>query len=260
MKKDLELEALLKQYTAPEIHSEKRDFQIYELSQAVQDMEYLNRHSFIKQLLAQISFISGWVWLVQAGFLFLFFYFVFQGNPPLVDLLLFSLAPGLSLILLYELTKSFRANVWEMEASCRYSLAQIFFWRFCIICGGDFLVLTSALIAYRMAGGLLWEFCFYTLLPFFLTGALSLYILRRIGNRFHSAVTIAIPLFTSFFSFRFTGSVRYSFTAKEFPFHGYVSAATVLALLLFLYNAFRLCTKQHYLDENRKDRNIWNFD
>jgi len=257
--KDRELEVLLKQYTLPEILPDIRKSQIAQLSADIRNMDYLPRPSFAGQILTQMSFISGWVWFSQAGILFLIFYYVFQLEPLQLNMLLFNLAPGLSLILIHEISKSFRANIWEMECACRYNLAQIFFFRLCILFGGDFLVLTGALIAYRMADGLLLQFCYYVLLPFFLTSAASLYVLRRMGNRGNSAVTAAVPLLVGIFI------SWVMFPMDKLSFMGIflsrsIPAATILSFFLLLYNALKLCAKMHYMNENRKDHNVWNYE
>ncbi|MDE7043880.1 MAG: hypothetical protein K2O97_02495, partial [Acetatifactor sp.] len=205
-------------------------------------------------------FISGWVWLSQAGMLFLIFYYIFQTELLLLNTLLSCLAPGLSLILVYEVSKSFRADIWEMEAACRYNLAQIFFFRLCILFGGDILVLTIALIAYRMVGGLLWQFCYYALLPFFLTGAVSLHVLRRIGNRCNSTVIAAVPLSVGILDFWVMPPVEKGFSFGGISLSKGIPIVTMLALFLLLYNTLKLCTKMHYLNENRKDHSAWNFE
>lgn len=250
MKKDLELEELLKKYTPPEINAGIRQCQIRQLSDDVRNMDFFPPQSYIGQILTQLSFISGWVWFTQAGILFLFFYYVFRADQIQVNLLMFSLAPALSLILVCEMSKSFRVNIWEMEAACRYNLAQIFFFRLCILFGGDFLVLTGALIAYRMMDGLLWQFCFYALLPFLLTSTISLYALRRIGNNYNSVVITAVPLLAGIFVARamLLIDVNLSYMAAALPKS--VPVITILAFVLLLYNAMRLCTGVHYLNEN----------
>ena len=96
----LKLEALLRQYTPPEIHPDIRSSQIMQLSADIRNMDYFPRQSFTVQIMTQLSFISAWVWLAQAGILFLIFYYVFQTELFLLNMLLLCLAPGGSLILI----------------------------------------------------------------------------------------------------------------------------------------------------------------
>lgn len=248
-KRDRELEALLKQYTPPEINADIRRTQIAGLSRDIQDMDYFPRQSFAGQILTQMSFISGWVWFAQAGILFLLFFYVFKAHPVQVNMMMLCLAPGLSLILVYEMTKSFRINIWEMESACRYNLAQIFFFRLCILFGGDFLVLTGALIAYRMVNGLLWQFCLFALLPFFLSSAISLFALRRIGNRCNSAMTAAIPLLSGILAAWLILFIDEELSHMGITLSKSTPIFTILAFALLLYNALRLCTCIHYLNE-----------
>lgn len=248
--KDLELEALLKQYTAPEIHPEIRASQIARLSGDIRNMDYLPPQSFTGQILTQLSFLSGWIWLAQAGMLLLLFLCFFRADPIQVNMMIFCLASGLSLILTYEMSKSFRADVWEMEAACRYNLSQIFFFRLCILSGGDFLVLTAALVIYRMTGGPLWQFCLFTLLPFFLSSAISLYALRRIGNRCHSTAIAVIPLFSVNLTAWLIPAMEECLSGIGISLSQAMPVMTLLALAFLLYHAGRLCTKVHYLSEN----------
>lgn len=249
--KEPELEALLKQYTVPEIHPDIRRAQIARLSADIRNMEYLPPQSYMSQILTQISFISGWVWFAQAAILFLLFFYVFQADPFQVNMMMLCLSPGLSLILVYEMSKSFRVNIWEMEASCRYNLAQIFFFRLCILLGADFLVLTGALIAYRMTDGLLWQFCLFALLPFFLTSAISLCVLRRIRNRCNSAVAAVIPLLSGDLVAWMIAVIDENLSGRNIYLSKSIPVITLLALVLLLYNAIRLCTEVHYLNESR---------
>lgn len=260
MKKDMELEALLKQYTSPEIDSRIRSFHMEQLSRDIRKMDYLPQQSFIGQILTQLSFIPGWVWLSQAAMLILLYYCVFLNLQRTMNLLLSCLAPALSLILTCELSKSFRAGIWEMETSCRYNLAQIFFFRLCILLGGDFLVLTAALAAYRMVDGLLWQFCLYALLPFFLTSGASLYVLRRIGNRCNTATLTVVPVMVGMLHFLVIPNLTESLSRLGISLSKSMPAVTLLALLALLYNAVKLCAKTHYLNENRKDHNAWNYE
>ncbi|MCM1217771.1 MAG: hypothetical protein NC331_04150 [Lachnospiraceae bacterium] len=260
MKKDPELEKLLQNDTPPEIDSDIRKKQIIQLSGDIRNMDYLPPQSFIGQILTQLSFISGWVWFVQAGILFLLFFCVFRAHPLQIDMMMLCLSPGLSLILVWEMTKSFRMNIWEMESACRYNLAQIFFFRLCILFGGDFLVLTGALIAYRMADGLLWQFCLYALLPFFLTSALSLYALRLIGNRCNVAMAATIPLLAGNAVAWAVVSVKEYLASRNISFPAGIPLITLLAFAALLYNALQLCTGVHHLHENRKEYNTWNFE
>ena len=259
-KKDPELEALLKQIDVPDINPDIRKNQIAKLSQEVQGMEYFPTHSFTEQILTQVSFISGWVWLIQLGILFsLYFYGFYYNNVNFKPYLLF-MSPGLSLILIYELSKSFSSNIWEMEAACRYNLAQIFLFRLCILCGCDFLVLTCTLIVYRMTGGTFWEFCFLLLLPFFMTVSASLFFLRRIGNRLSSGTMAVVPLIAGNLTSFFVGFLSSDNVIDKNLLQNATPIVTLLALFIFLYNCMRLCTEQHYLNENRKDQNLWNFE
>ncbi|MCM1539975.1 MAG: hypothetical protein NC121_01810 [Blautia sp.] len=260
MKKDPELEKLLQNDTPPEIDADIRKRQIIRLSGDIQNMDYLPPQSFTGQILTQLSFISGWVWFAQAGILFLLFFCVFRAHPLQVEMMMLCLSPGLSLILVWEMTKSFRMNIWEMESACRYNLAQIFFFRLCILFGGDFLVLTGALVAYRMADGLLWQFCLFALLPFFLTSALSLYALRRIGNRCNVAVAAAIPLLAGILVTWTVLDVNEFTTRWNISLSGGIPLITLLALAALLYNALKLCAGVHHLHENRKEYDTWNFE
>lgn len=248
--KDPELENILRQYTIPEIRPDIRTHQIAQLSADIRDMDYLPPQSFTGQLLTQLSFVSGRIWLAQAAMLVLLFLCFFRAEPVQVNMMMLCLASVLSLVLTCEISKSFRADVWEMEAACRYNLAQIFLFRLCILFGGDFLVLTAALITYRMTDGPLWQFCLFTLLPFFLSGAISLCALRRIGNRCNSAAIAAIPLFSVNLTAWAIPLMEQGLSHMGISLSEVIPVITLLSLALLLYHAGRLCTRVHYLNEN----------
>jgi len=260
MKKDLQLYALLQKNTPPQIHNRLRRSQITALTKDAMSMEYLGHQSLLTQVMTQLSYISGWVWAVQAGYLALLYLLTLKPDFfPLCDMMML-ISPGLSLILLYELSKSFSYNMGEMEASCRYNLPRIFFLRLCILSGADFLILGGALIVFLKTGEMLWKFCLFTLLPFFLTCAFILHLLRKIGNRIHFIPLAVISLSSQVFYPLAESAIRTDLdeyggflTGRAIP------AATVLALLLFLYNAAGLCRRQHYINENGKERKIWSF-
>lgn len=252
-----QIRLLLQQNTPPDIAPMAEQRLTAKLNQDIQTMDYCDPQTLPEIILTHASHLSPWIWLVQTGFLIMLFIFAFMGDRKQVYVYMLFLAPGLILILLWELSKTFSHNMWELEASCRYNLAQLFFFRLCILSGTDFLVLGSALAAFRMAGGLLWQFALCVLLPFFLSASLCLWTLRHFGNRVNRSGLAAacmmmfvlwMPLLseiTIMDSFYDSSAVAAS-AAYLAWLPDVVLGATLIALVLFLVNAFRLCTKKYY--------------
>lgn len=249
------LNRLLQQNQAPAPDLQTRKLHIRHLERAVLSMDYLDSQSFLEKLLTQASYLTPWCWLIQAGILILAFFFASVEESSSVLCCLLTLAPALTFQMLYEMSKSFSHNMWEMEAACRYNLPQLFFFRLCILSGCDFLALGGSLIAFRMTDGALWEFCLCTLLPFFCSVSLCLLALRRFGRRCSPVSLSVIPVLSSFVPCLFVNQANLWF-ADGFPLDTLICCATVGAFFFFLYSAARLCTSKRGYKIERNT--IWN--
>ena len=248
---------LLELNIPPDPETTEKKKLLIQLNQNIRDMDYCNPQSFPEKILTQVSYLSPWIWLIQAGFLAILFFFAYRGERGRVTSFTILLAPCLILILLCELIKTFSHNMWEMESACRYNLAQLFFYRLCILSGSDFLVLGGALAAFQMTGGLLWQFALNVLLPFFLSASLCLWFLRRFGNRVSRTALAGacMLLFVLWIPVLATPKLTiliYDDPAAMSVSDGFtwlpkaVLLATLLALTMFFINAFRLCTRQYF--------------
>lgn len=266
---------LLRLNTPPDIDTAKKKELLIQLNYAVRKMDYQNPQFFTEQVLTQVTCISPWVWIFQAGILAMLFYCGYQSQHYYMTIYLLFLAPCLTMILLWEMSRILSHNMWEMEAACRYNLPRLFFFRLCILSGTDFLVLCGALLSFRMTGGLLWQFSFCVLLPFFLTASFCLWILGRMGGCVNIAGLTAVclilfgiwssliscpPLSADLFP-KAQADAAQMVAQKTNPglLPGVTLWATLAALALFLLSAFRLCTKQYY-ETNRKDDSIWSLE
>ena len=252
-----QVKQLLQVNTPPDPEAAEKKRILKQLNYDVRNMDYCNPQSFPEKILTQVSYLSPWNWLIQAGFLTILFFFAYRGERGCVTSFTILLAPCLILILLCELIKTFSHNMWEMESACRYNLARLFLFRLCILSGSDFLVLGGALVAFQMTGGRLWQFALNALLPFFLSASLCLWVLRRFGNRVNRTALAGaclllfilwIPLLATpeinilIYDDLASMSVSDHFTWLPKA----VLLATLFALAMFLINAFRLCTKQYF--------------
>lgn len=235
-----ELELLLQRNQAPTPDEERKQLQLYQLFEALRETDYLGQQSFAEKILSQASFLSPAIWIAQTGCLALLFYFVFLDNEDALYACLLLLSSVSSLSLLYELCKSYNFKMWELEAGCRYNLPQLFFFRLCILSGGDFLVFGGALCGFRMTAGPLWNFCLCALLPFFLSSSLCLILLRRFGNKCALIPLSGIPVFMVLLC-AFLVSPMSLWIQNGLPVERIVFFATLGAFLLFLYSAARLC-------------------
>lgn len=240
-----ELRPLLKKNTAPPIQSRLRAAQISQLANEAQKMDILGRRSLSEHIFLQASYLSRWIWLMQAALLLMLFYYSLQGYQVLVFSGILLLAPCLTLALIYELSKSFSFGMWELEASCRYNLWQLFVMRICFVTGTDVLVLLGSLICFRMVGGSLWQFSMYVLLPFFLTSALCLCLIQRYPHRISQYLLSAAALIICMVLFPFLQRCD-SFIQTRFTvsYEKIISAATLCSLFLFVFYAVRLCRRQ----------------
>lgn len=245
--RDGALQKLLLTNIPPETEEQKRLLLIRQLSAEAEHMDYLSRESFGEKILTAVSYFSLRSWLAHLALLVLFFVCTLWGKESTILACLFSLAPGLALLFLFELSKTFSCNMWEMEAACRYNLPQLFFMRLCTLSGLDFFILAGCLAVFRLSGGLLLQFMVCTLLPFFLLSSLCLLLLRHYG-RWGSLTGVAsaavllsvlwLPLAQIFERIRLFWGDRI-LTAV-------VLLATLGALLLYLGCAAALCQTRHW--------------
>ncbi len=255
---DEQLKTLLQQNIPPKPDSQKRQMLIRKLSADAADMDYLEPESFSEKILTTGSYFSPWTWLAFAVSLGLFLCGVKSENLAQAYSYLLCLAPGLTLILLSELSKTFGHNMWEMEAVCRYNLPRLFLMRLTLISGIDFGVMAFCFVTFHRAGGLFWEFALYALLPFFLLSALCLLLMRHLGNRCNRMGLLAVIIFAEAVWVPFTDAFwRFQHRFGNDVTKKVVLCATVLALLFYLGSAVALCTKKYY-GNTGKGKIIWN--
>lgn len=242
-----QLHELLKSCPPPEPDTERRKTYLARLTAAAEEMDYLRQESFFQRILSTGASFSGWTWAAHIVLLLLFYTSAFSEDHSLLTAISLGLAPGLVLLLLYELSKTFGNHMWEMESVCRYNLPQLFFLRLTLLGSMDFVVLTLCLVVFRMTGGLLWQFAVYTLLPFFLLSSFCLFLLRRLGSRCHPAGLVAAVLLAEFLWIPFAEIFqRIQRTLGDRILNNCVCTATLAALIFFLGNAVFLCRKKHY--------------
>lgn len=260
----MEINKLLQLNTPPDVEIAERKKLLMQLNHDIKNMDYCNPQTFPEKILCQLTCLSPWVWPVQIGILALFFYFDYRSQRSSMMMYMMCLAPSLILILLWELSKVFSHNMWEMEAACRYNLPRLILMRLCILSSVDFLVLGGAGAVFCMAGGRLWQFAFCVLLPFFLAASLCFWILSHYGGRVNIVgLAAACTLLFSVWSPLISGP---PIIVDSSIYGGHVPAGlqaslevlpqialwgTLAALALFLVSAYRLCSKQYYESTER---------
>lgn len=258
-KADERLRQLLQMNAIPEPEEEKRRILINQLTAEAVNMDYLEQESFAEKVLTLGSYFSPWVWITQAVIPALLFFCAFR-EQELVLPCLCALAPGLTLTMLSELSKTFGNNMWEMEAVCRYNLPRIFFLRLTLLSGMDLVILAATLAVFRMTGGELWQFAAYALLPFFLLSSLCLWLLRHFGSRCSRIGLCGVIIFLELLWTPFSQLFRQiELWFGEAAMEKLVLCATVLSLLFFIGSAAALCTKKYY-GNTRKDDMIWSLE
>lgn len=240
-----ELKPILQKHAVPDIRPELRSAQIKQLAYDARKMDILSRRSLLKHILLQASYLSRWIWPVQTVFLLLLFYYGFQRSQTLVFSCILLLPPCLTLILLYELSKSFSNGMWELEAPCRYSLWQLLAMRICFLSGTDAIIILAALVSFRMAGGSLWQFALCVPLPFFLTSAICLLIMQKNAHRVSQYLLFSASLtLTVVFVPLIHKCNEFMLTHLAGLYERIIALSTLGSLLLFLYSAMRLCRRQ----------------
>lgn len=243
------LASILAKNTSPPVQDTIRSAQIHKICLEAEKIEILSHHSIIEQIFIQASYISPWVWIIQAIFLSVLFYDTCQRNQIMVLSCIAVCAPCLTLILIHELAKSFSNNMWELEASSRYNLQQIMAMRMYLISGMDFILLTISLIAFRVLDGALWQFALYGLLPFFLLSAISLFLIGNQRQKCSNFVLcgITILIFIAMLPVIDSVSLEIEVVVKRAEaFKNGIGVATITAMLLYFLSAVKLCrTKYH---------------
>lgn len=254
------LQKLLLTNTPPAPDDGKRRLLIRQLSEEAMEMDYLGQESVLEKILATVSYFSPGSWLAHLALLVLFFACTLSGKDSTVLAGLISLAPGLALILLFELSKTFGCNMWEMEAACRYNLPQLFFMRLCALSAVDFFILAGCLAAFRMSGGLILQFIVSALLPFLLLAAFCLLLLRHYdrcgGLAGLSAATVFLSVLWVPFSQIFE---RIRLLWGDRVLTKLVLLTALGALLLYLGSAAALCSEKYY-HHTGKDVPGWNLE
>lgn len=260
----MQINELLQLNTPPDVETSDKKRILMQLNDDIKGMDYHNSQSVLEKMMNQVTYLSPWVWPVQVGILALMFYFDYRSQHSSMMMYMVCVAPSLVLILLWELGKMFSHNMWEMEAACRYNLPQLILMRLCILSGVDFLVLGGIGIAFCMAGGLLWQFAFCVLLPFFLAASLCLWALSYYGSRINIVgLGAACALLFSVWIPLISGPpiiADSSIYGEHIPAELQASLevlpqvalwGTLAALVLFLVSAYRICTKQYYESTER---------
>ena len=246
---------ILMQNIPPDTEREERKKEtLARLGRDVRNMDYRDVPSFPKLVLTQLSYFSHRMWLVQVCVPVFLFLLDYQSGYLHKAAYTICLVPGLALPFFRELYRVYSHNMWEMEAACRYNLPRLLLFRLCILSGVDLIVLSCSLAVFCRRGGVLWEYALYVLLPFFLTAAFCLLILRHFGNGGEAVGLTAACLMP----LGMISLTRFPLpeTVSEW-IQGAVLAATLASLLLLLRNAYRLCSTQYY-EIYREEPVSWN--
>lgn len=239
---------ILEQNPPPAPDPHKRDAFIRQLTEEALFMDYMGHQTLAEKISSQLSYMSPWFFPLQAGILIILFCFSFAHALQAVTFCLMSLTPILTGLLINEISKSFGHNMWEMEAACRYNLTKLFFLRICIISAADFIVLTAALAAFRMAGGMLWQFACCTLLPFFLVSALCLWLLQHFGNLLHQLVLLTACALAALAELMIALLPEQTYeNLDNITLDTIFLGASLGAMALFLLCALRLCTRKYFV-------------
>ncbi|MGI6071148.1 MAG: hypothetical protein ACOYBE_12125 [Blautia sp.] len=187
---------LFDQYRMPCPSQELKEDQIRRVLQAYRSMRPVHKKTKLQRWADAAGHLSAFTWFFQAVLLLLL------GAAFLVDWIdalgvaVFT-APLLGIIGTLELMRSYAWNMWELEQSCRYHLPQMMGMKMVVLGILDFLVLIVFGVVGGCGGWGMNGFLIQILIPFLLSNAVSLWLMRRFRNSYGFGILLAAGLFMS---------------------------------------------------------------
>lgn len=147
----------------------------------------------LHMIATQVHYISKWIWVISVLFCIVAFVITRHIEIKYVSTI-FALIPFLVLLSVTETTRSYRYEMEELELSARFSLKSIVLARMIILGIGNMavLIMAAVFIGNRMYGNIL-----YMMVPYFLTAAGGLYLLRKIRGMEGTAACCAFSVIIS---------------------------------------------------------------
>ena len=232
-----------------QIDETRKQEQIHLLMQEAAHMEPQPKKSLLAQILVQSGYLSRWMLIVQAAFLALGLLLLsgeeYSGIPLQAVLILVPFG-GMILAALdaAEVHKSYKYQMWEIEASCANSLREVMLQR----SGGIttfILMLLAAFASVQLRISLIQLLSFF-LSPFLLVTGSYLYLLRHLRGRMNEMILLAAVILCGM-GLMLGLEFLELYTESMMLF----SVAVFIVMLLFALRELKRCF-------SRKERHEWN--
>ena len=152
----------------------------------------------------QIRYISKWIWAASALFCILVFAITRYVEITYVSII-FALVPFLVMLSVTESTRSYRYGMEELELSARVSLKSVVLARMIILGIGNLLVLIVAAV---FMGNRMYANIVYMMVPYFMTAAGGLYLVRKIkgteGTAACCLLAVVVSCMETFLSWKYS--------------------------------------------------------
>ena len=224
-----------------QIDETRKQEQIHLLMQEAAHMEPQPKKSLLAQILVQSGYLSRWMLIIQAAFLALGL-LLLSGEEysgiPLQAVLILDAA---------EVHKSYKYQMWEIEASCANSLREVMLQRL-LLSGGIttfILMLLAAFASVQLRISLIQLLSFF-LSPFLLVTGSYLYLLRHLRGRMNEMILLAAVILCGM-GLMLGLEFLELYTESMLLF----SVAVFIVMLLFALRELKRCF-------SRKERHEWN--
>ena len=208
-------------------------------------MEPQPKKSLLAQILVQSGYLSRWMLIIQAAFLALGLLLLsgeeYSGIPLQAVLILVPFG-GMILAALdaAEVHKSYKYQMWEIEASCANSLREVMLQRL-LLSGGITTFILMLLAAFASV-----QLLSFFLSPFLLVTGSYLYLLRHLRGRMNEMILLAAVILCGM-GLMLGLEFLELYTESMLLF----SVAVFIVMLLFALRELKRCF-------SRKERHEWN--
>lgn len=212
--------------------------------------------SFRDLFVGQVKYISPYIWIVQAAFLFIVSGSLLLSTNTInerqtIITILSVAAPMIALVAMPELAKSFSYNMWELESTSKFSLQKLIVIRLIIIGMMDLFIITIMVIItctfYEMS---FVNVILYILVPFSLANSIYLFILRKFRGKTGAFSCLIAGLFIAI-------GLGYLSMFNEW----YVLTSTYIWIILFIFSLSTLAVEIVKLlkSTQRGEELLWNY-
>lgn len=197
------------------IDRKKRAESIKHIMSEAQKTEISRRESFVRKLLRQMTYIDYRVYAVQLLLLAVGLWLIIMhtneaSETMMTQMLVAVLGAVFSVLDIYESFKSYKYNMWEIEAACQFNLKEVILQRHLIVgtTGIGCMLLLSAVTSAKTSQSFLYVTVMY-MLPLMTICVVYLKILKLNRGKYSTAfITVVMTAFTAVFMTVYTVVLR----------------------------------------------------